>query len=147
MTMHDQDLETADLLNAGKQSADLEQRSGDGDSMSERSSTDDERNVDIRSHSDSGVDDDGEALFATEDRRSFDQRWTEVQTRFVDNPRDAVASADHLVAEVMQTLAGRFADHKAALEEQWSGGGEVETEQLRQAMRSYRTFFRRLLAA
>lgn len=118
MTMNEHDLETADLV-----------------------VSDVTKNEDVS---------DGDELFAEDDRRSFDQRWTEVQTQFVDDPRDAVASADRLVAEVMQAMAERFADQKASLEEQWSGEEgeeEVRTEDLRQAMRSYRSFFRRLLAA
>lgn len=88
-----------------------------------------------------------DVLFAGEDRKTFEDRWTGVQTTFVDDPQGAVAEADHLVAEVMQTLARRFADHKASLEQQWGTGGEVGTEELRQAMHHYRAFFHRLLGA
>ena len=90
---------------------------------------------------------DGDLLFAPGDSADFERRWGDVQTAFVDDPRSAVESADHLVAEVMQSLARRFADHKESLEEQWSGGGEADTEELRQALQRYRTFFHRLLAA
>ena len=90
---------------------------------------------------------DTELLFGPRDSEDFERRWTDVQTRFVDDPREAVESADRLVAEVMQTLARRFAEHKAQLEDQWSGGGDPETEDLRQALRRYRAFFHRLLAA
>ena len=88
-----------------------------------------------------------EELFSSDDSASFEQRWTEVQTRFVDDPRDAVASADHLVAEVMQTLARRFSDRKSTLEHQWDDEGQADTEELRRAMQEYRSFFQRLLAA
>ncbi|WP_246102388.1 hypothetical protein [Streptomyces piniterrae] len=64
----------------------------------------------------------------------------------MDDPREAVQSADALVAEVMQTLATTFADHKQALEDQWSRGEQVDTEGLRMALRHYRSFFHRLLA-
>ena len=89
---------------------------------------------------------DTELLFGSADSAAFEERWTDVQTRFVDDPREAVESADHLVAEVMQALARRFAEHKAMLEDEWSGGGDSETEELRQAFRRYRAFFHRLLA-
>ena len=36
------------------------------------------------------------------DKSSFDQRWNEVQARFVDDPKCAVTVADSLVMEVMQ---------------------------------------------
>jgi hypothetical protein len=80
------------------------------------------------------------------DSSSFQQRWSDVQSRFVDDPRAAVHEADTLVAEVMQSLARGFADHKAGLEDQWSRDDQPDTEQLRQALQRYRSFFSRLLA-
>ncbi len=75
----------------------------------------------------------------------FQERWSSVQALFVDDPRAAVSSADALVAELMQSLAAGFADHKSRLETQWQGGGEADTEELRLALRRYRVFFQRLL--
>ncbi|MCJ0869737.1 hypothetical protein [Streptomyces sp. AP-93] len=86
-----------------------------------------------------------EPLLGTSDTEEFRQSWTDIQGRFVDDPQGAVRSADALVAEVMQTLAGSFAAHKQELEAQWGRGEEVETEDLRQALRHYRSFFNRLL--
>jgi hypothetical protein len=37
----------------------------------------------------------------------FSQHWTDIQSRFVDDPRDAAASADALVAEVMDSIGDR----------------------------------------
>jgi predicted lipid-binding transport protein (Tim44 family) len=84
-------------------------------------------------------------LLSSEDAEGFRSRWQEIQSRFVDDPRDAVQGADALVAEVMQSLAGTFADHKQTLEEQWNRGDQVDTEGLRMALRHYRAFFNRLL--
>ncbi|MEY9995426.1 hypothetical protein ABIE67_007458 [Streptomyces sp. V4I8] len=84
-------------------------------------------------------------LLATEDEESFRGRWESIQNEFVDDPRGAVHKADALVADVMQTLAATFADHKKNLEEQWNQGEEVNTEDLRTALRQYRSFFNRLL--
>jgi len=92
-------------------------------------------------------DNDRERLFSNDDSESFERRWTEVQTHFVDNPKRAVEDADSLVAEVMERLTSRFTDQKCLLDEQWSSGDETETEDLRLAMTRYREFFRRLLAA
>ena len=69
-----------------------------------------------------------------------------VQTAFVDEPRAAVEQADALVAEVMQQLTDGFARERAGLERQWSGGQDVSTEELRLAIRRYRSFFDRLLS-
>jgi len=50
------------------------------------------------------------------------------------------------VASVIQRLAQVFADERAKLETDWGKGGEVSTEDLRQALRRYRSFFDRLLS-
>ena len=86
------------------------------------------------------------ALLPAGDTRTFRSRWDGIQTGFVDEPRQAVEQADGLVAEVMQHLAGIFADERAKLESQWSRGDDVSTEDLRIALRRYRSFFDRLLS-
>ncbi|MFJ8159538.1 hypothetical protein ACIRBY_01265 [Streptomyces sp. NPDC096136] len=90
---------------------------------------------------------DGQPLLATGDAERYRTAWGEIQGRFVDDPREAVTSADTLVAEVMQSLAGTFASHKQELEGQWQRGDDVATEDLRQALQHYRSFFNRLLNA
>jgi hypothetical protein len=77
----------------------------------------------------------------------FQRRWEEIQTRFVDDPRQAVEDADALVAGVMQRIAEGFAQARDGLEGQWSRGEDVGTEELRLALQRYRAFFRRLLSA
>ncbi|MFE6623224.1 hypothetical protein [Streptomyces sp. NPDC057740] len=84
-------------------------------------------------------------LLTPEDEEGFRTRWEQVQNKFVDDPRDAVHTADALVADVMQKLATTFADHKQELEGQWNRGEQANTEDLRQALRHYRSFFNRLL--
>jgi hypothetical protein len=96
---------------------------------------------------DGATSDNGAApLFPTGEVESFRSRWVEVQTGFVDEPRHAVEQADGLVAEMMKRLATVFADERAKLEEQWSRGDDISTEDLRQALRRYRSFFDRLLS-
>jgi len=85
-------------------------------------------------------------LFATEDAENFQVEWRALQAEFVDDPREAVQRADELVTQVMQVLTDTFAQHKHALEEQWQRGDEVQTEELRQALKRYRAFFDRLLS-
>ncbi|WP_251091496.1 hypothetical protein [Streptomyces sp. Caat 7-52] len=85
-------------------------------------------------------------LLTDDEERGFRDRWQTIQNRFVDDPREAVHDADTLVAEVMQTLATTFAQHKKDLEGQWGEGEKVDTEQLRGALRRYRSFFNRLLS-
>jgi hypothetical protein len=74
-------------------------------------------------------------------------RWKDIQAEFVDEPRVAVREADALVADLMQRLAAMFAAERAELEDRWAGGSQVSTEDLRQGLRRYRSFFERLLAA
>jgi hypothetical protein len=87
-----------------------------------------------------------EPLFPASEASTFRTRWTEVQTGFVDEPKHAVEQADGLVAEMMKQLAEVFADERSKLEEQWSRGDDISTEDLRQALRRYRSFFDRLLS-
>jgi hypothetical protein len=74
-------------------------------------------------------------------------RWKDIQAEFVDEPQVAVREADALVADLMQRLAAMFAAERAELEDRWAGGDQVTTEDLRQGLRRYRSFFERLLAA
>jgi len=93
------------------------------------------------------VEQDGaDLLFSPEDRLRFGERWTDIQSRFVDDPRDAVASADDLVAEVMDCIGDRLAERRSVLGQELAGGGEAETEDLRLATQRYRAFFHRLLS-
>ncbi|MCQ4083671.1 hypothetical protein NGB36_24510 [Streptomyces sp. RB6PN25] len=93
------------------------------------------------------AEEEAQQLLTEKDEDSFRERWHEIQNDFVDDPREAVHDADALVADVMQTLAGTFAKHKQDLEAQWNRGNEVDTEELRMALRHYRSFFNRLLTA
>jgi len=92
--------------------------------------------------------DDGnhELLFPNTDSEEFRRRWSEIQTSFVDEPKPSVEKADQLVASVIQKLTQVFADERSKLERDWSKGGEGSTEDLRQALRRYRSFFDRLLS-
>ena len=85
-------------------------------------------------------------LFAGSDAQEWRTRWSDIQAGFVDEPRHAVQQADGLVAEVIQQLAEVFASERRSLEQRWDRDGGMDTEQLRQALRRYRSFFDRLLA-
>ena len=85
-------------------------------------------------------------LFDNAEGGGFRSRWEAIQTGFVDEPRAAVEQGDALVAEVMKRLAQMFADERTALEQQWGRGDDVSTEDLRIALKRYRSFFERLLA-
>jgi hypothetical protein len=87
-----------------------------------------------------------EPLFAADETSRLRADWDQVQASFVDEPRQAVEAADRLVASAIKRLAEIFAEEKARLEGQWDRGGDVSTEDLRQALRRYRAFFGRVLS-
>jgi hypothetical protein len=49
--------------------------------------------------------DDQEPLLPAEQAQQYQQSWQEIQASFVDQPRESVARADRLVADLMQRLA------------------------------------------
>jgi hypothetical protein len=85
-------------------------------------------------------------LFPDDELHNFRARWDQVQTSFVDEPRQAVEQADSLVANVVKRIAEQFSNERAKLEEQWAKGDNVSTEDLRQGLKRYRSFFDRLLS-
>ena len=85
-------------------------------------------------------------LFAERESKDLFGKWDALQVGFIDEPRRAVEQADHLVAEAMKRTAEIFAEERARLERQWDRGDNISTEDLRVAMRRYRSFFRRLLS-
>jgi hypothetical protein len=97
-------------------------------------------------------------------RERFIESWREVQTRFVDDPADAVTRADALVASVMsergypmddfeRRAADISVDHPQVVERFRSAHGiaeknergEATTEDLRQAIKHYRALFEELV--
>ena len=88
--------------------------------------------------------DDFAPLFENNEAEGFRTHWLEIQSRFVDDPSVSVKDADDLVAEVIKNITRSFADKRLALESQWKSG-DVSTEDLRVAMKRYRSFFNRLL--
>ncbi len=85
-------------------------------------------------------------LFSEEETQRFRSEWDSVQIGFVDEPRQSVEKADGLVAGVIQRLAEVLSEERRKLEAQWDRGEDVSTEDLRVALRRYRSFFDRLLS-
>lgn len=86
------------------------------------------------------------AMFAGAEAAGYRTQWDAIQTGFVDEPRKAVQEADALVALVMKRLSEVFTNERSSLERQWGKGDEISTEDLRVALRRYRSFFERLLS-
>jgi hypothetical protein len=89
---------------------------------------------------------DAAPLLVEKDRQELRRRWDQIQTAFVDQPRNAVHDADALVSSAIDRLSKGFADERSKLEQQWDKGENVSTENLRVALQRYRSFFQRLLS-
>jgi hypothetical protein len=136
MTERDRDLTTADIANpqAATEPADAERPLGrdvEGQDAGMPAASDRDRL---------------EPLLGADEATGFRTRWESIQTAFVDSPRQAVEQADALVAELMQRLAQTFTKERETLEDQWSRGDDVSTEDLRVGLQRYRSFFERLLS-
>jgi hypothetical protein len=140
MTTHETQPETVDPNLQGDRAAEtdvpLETVDATGDVESREVAVDSTRSPDS----------DEQMLFADGELSDLRSRWTEVQSAFVDDPRDCVQKADNLVADVVDKLTTGFSQARARLEEQWDRGEDVSTEDLRIALKRYREFFERLLA-
>lgn len=84
----------------------------------------------------------------SEDVAEFRSRWADIQASFIDDPHRACEQADNLVDLVLTRLTERFAKERKQLVLTWDHGHErIETEELRVAMKGYRTLIDRLLTA
>jgi hypothetical protein len=86
-----------------------------------------------------------ERLIPEDRAASYGQRWDTVKGTFVDEPREAVAQADALVGELLDELETLFHEQRRSIEHGLDTD-ETSTEDLRLALRRYRSFFERLLA-
>ena len=85
-------------------------------------------------------------LFPDTERENFQSRWHEIQANFVDEPRRAVEEANQLVDSVIRRLTEVFANERGRMEQGWSKDQDISTEDFRQSLRRYRSFFDRLLS-
>ena len=84
-------------------------------------------------------------LFTEDAAADFRSRWDVVQRGFVDDPQQAVRAGDELVAQVIKSLAETFSNQRSTLEGELNQADQSSTENLRLALRCYRSFFERLL--
>jgi FtsZ-interacting cell division protein ZipA len=101
----------------------------------------------------------------TSERENFERCWSDIQSQFVDDPSTAVRNADLLVVEVMSArgypvedfdqrandLSVRYPEGTQRYREarriaQANEHGTIDTEDLRQALTSYRSMVLALLA-
>jgi hypothetical protein len=83
-------------------------------------------------------------LLSAERSAEFKRRWRDLQADFVDDPQQAVREAGDLSREILRALSDTIAD--ADQVERWQAeDGTSGTEDLRIALRQYRTLVDRLL--
>jgi hypothetical protein len=87
-----------------------------------------------------------ESLVSEDSALDYRNRWETIQADFIDEPRSSVEEADRLVSEVIEEVAQTFQEQRLSLEARWTDEEDVSTEDLRVALRLYRSFFERLLS-
>lgn len=87
------------------------------------------------------------AIFSQDEAKALHQRWNTIQGTFVDEPRTAIEQADALIVEVAEKITRMFSSEHSALENEWSQGKDVSTEDLRKALQHYHAFFNRLVVS
>ncbi|MEU4219272.1 hypothetical protein [Actinoplanes sp. NPDC026623] len=82
-----------------------------------------------------------ETIFGADDAQSFQDRWREVQLRFVDSPKDAAAEATTLIDEAVERLTAGLKAQRDGLADDTE-----DTERLRLQLRGYRDILNRILS-
>jgi len=73
------------------------------------------------------------------------ERWSAIQSSFVDDPRASVAAAAELVDQAIATLVASAQERERGLRGEWDRDG-VDTESLRNTLRNYRGLLDHLAA-
>jgi hypothetical protein len=82
-----------------------------------------------------------ESFFGADAAKGFQERWRDVQLRFVDSPKDATAEAAGLVDEAVDQLTASLKGQKDALL-----SDSEDTEKLRVELRGYRDILNKVLS-
>ena len=81
------------------------------------------------------------------DADGYRASWVGIQSGFVDDPRGSVTEAADLITQITNTLVSAVQERERTLRGAWDGSGNADTENLRNALRDYRSFFERLIGA
>ncbi|MGD0934445.1 MAG: hypothetical protein ABR922_07710 [Streptosporangiaceae bacterium] len=79
------------------------------------------------------------------DADGYRASWVRIQSGFVDDPRGSVTEAAELITQIASTLVSAVQERERTLRGAWDGSGDADTENLRNALRDYRSFFERLI--
>lgn len=72
------------------------------------------------------------------------EQWAAIQSTFVDDPRGSVAAGAELISETIAALVASTKERERGLRDEWDRDG-VDTERLRNTLRSYRGLLDRLV--
>lgn len=86
----------------------------------------------------------GAPLITADESARFHEQIHQIQGTFVDDPRQSVRDAEHLLEDIVRSLAAGLEERRRALTSLSSEDGSG-TEELRQALRSYRSLATQLL--
>jgi hypothetical protein len=89
----------------------------------------------------------GASLFAVGDVEGYRKDWRAVQIGFVEDPEAAIRAADDLIGRLVDNFTARIAARRAALSSPPVEAIDDRTEDLRLALRRYRTLLEQLLTA
>jgi hypothetical protein len=81
----------------------------------------------------------GDPLLTAEAESELFRRWNEIQVSFVEDPHLSVQDADTLIQEITAALVASFEERRSELAAGWQQG-QPDTEDLRLALRQYRSF-------
>jgi hypothetical protein len=79
------------------------------------------------------------------DPQQLHERWATIQSAFVDDPHGSVTSAADMVTEVIATVVASAKERESGLRGEWDRDG-ADTEDMRNALRSYRALLDHLAA-
>jgi hypothetical protein len=90
-------------------------------------------------------DQDFSPLFEDRVAEQLRSHWLEIQTRFVDDPNQSLKDADDLIIHMIENVISTLSEKRMTIEGQWQRDDQVSTEDLRLALKYYRSFFNSLL--
>lgn len=83
-------------------------------------------------------------LLRDDDLTTLQQRWTELEERFIDDPADTIRRAEHLIDDVIERIRAQLIDRRSMLRGPVESLDDATTEQLRQTLHQYEQFFTQL---
>jgi len=78
------------------------------------------------------------------DPEELHEQWVAIQSTFVDDPRGSVAAGAELISQTIAALVAGAKERERGLRGEWDRDG-VDTEGLRNTLRSYRDLLDRLV--